>query len=224
MTIVAGILTFEPDRTGRRELLNRTIASMRTAFGQVIVFDNSPERDVSPSTPEGAAERYFHIPVDERLNRTPGAGRNAMVDVLLRTDASIFVLSDDDMLWHFNAAERLEEMWAHMPEDIALVSGLLEPVWNWNTPRGTVRAGTEKILWRDSAPGAAWTFHRNRAETIFPVVNAFGYDYTRCCELRKDGRRVAQTDLADHIGAEKSTHGNRSFDQGKPLDRERWGV
>lgn len=132
---------------------------------------------------------------------------------------------------------------------IVIVGGLLEPEWHWNKPRRTVYPSGLPVLVRDSAPGAAWSFraracpgidtqtmdaHGIAAEYRYaeglgklgPFKDDFGYDYDYCTRLcgKRQHLEVAQLDLADHMGWEASTHGNRADKGGKPLDRERWGV
>jgi hypothetical protein len=171
-----------------------------------------------------------------RGNVTPGAGRHRLQRVMWEhlqdrpsaaTHPPFWVWSDDDMLWKPDAEAKLRRFYAEKPNDIAVVSGLLEPVWHWNAPRETVEAGGVRVLVRDSAPGAAWTFAGYRVVPLgLPAYWCFGYDYEACKYLRAHGQKVAQIDLADHIGWECSTHGNDADQHidGRPLDRERWGV
>jgi len=141
---------------------------------------------------------------------------------------TFFVWSDDDMLWKPGAEQKLGAFWgapASERDNVAIVSGLLEPVWHWNTPRSTVEAGGVRVLVRDSCPGAAWSF--NNPRMVWPLDNGhatFGYDYKACGRLRESGLKVAQIDLADHLGWEASTHGNDALKDSKPLDRQHWGV
>jgi hypothetical protein len=192
-------------------------------------------------------------------NTTPGAGKNGMLPIILGQwpppgDPKLIVMSDDDMLWRPNAGATLERFWSHRrcPDNLAILSALLEPEYPWNTPRETVHVGgigepTISALVRDSAPGAAWTFRyggcshgigphfhtcqhlpdgvlEHGRRSVF--VDDFGYDYEYCGRLRAVGLTVAQIDLAEHIGGDMSTHGNRAHEdvRCKPLDRERWGV
>jgi hypothetical protein len=105
------------------------------------------------------------------------------------------------------------------------VSGLLEPEWHWNRPRETVEFGGVRVLIRDSAPGAAWSFRASAWPAIEKHVRrAFGFDYDACVGLRTEGYRVGQLDLADHAGWAHSTHGNRAIEDARPLDRKKWGV
>lgn len=161
-------------------------------------------------------------------NRTPGAARACLFEylILLRSSREIAVLSDDDMVWHPDTRTRLREVWHHAPDKLQIVGGLLEPEWEWNKPIEAIDAGSERFLLRESAPGAAWTIPVDRMTRccggrIDPI---FGYDVKMCQWLRSMDFDIGQMDLADHIGWEGSTHGNRAIEHAMPLDRKRWGL
>lgn len=208
-----------------------------------------------------AANRsVWHPPFDDGPpddNRTPGAGRARLLNVMMHhipdegheavVDHGLaggeepvdhlpryYVWSDDDMEWREGAQAKLTHFWSDPPEGVRIVSGLLEPVWHWNTPRRTVEGGGVKVLVRDSAPGAAWTFQRPPFNLLRPgtvkeqgdELWRFGYDYELSKMLREQGVEVAQIDLAEHRGWGASTHGNEAIEapETKPLDRDKWGV
>ena len=110
----------------------------------------------------------------------------------------------------------------------AIVCGLLEPVWEWNTPREMLVLGGIKVLVRDSAPGAAWSFRRKDwkggARLENRVEHSFGYDYKCSVSLARSHLRIGALDLASHEGWEHSTHGNDVIKAAQPLDREKWGI
>jgi glycosyltransferase involved in cell wall biosynthesis len=229
---VCAVTTFEPFATMRFELLERTVRSMRVAFPDdaLFIFDNGSAdgshdavAQLAESTGALLVSRYKHLP-----NRTPGAARACLFEHFLRirNGNEIAVLSDDDMVWHPDARKRLREVWHHAPDKLQIVGGLLEPEWEWNKPIEAVDVGSERILLRESAPGAAWTLPISRmirccGGRIEPV---FGYDVKMCKWLRAMDFDIGQMDLADHIGWEGSTHGNRAIEHAMPLDRKRWGV
>lgn len=162
---------------------------------------------------------------------TPGAGANGIVRQIQWANVGyhdvVVVMSDDDMVWKPGVQEMVERAWAGMPDDLVLVSGLLEPMWSWNEPRETVDCGGVRVLVRDSVPAAGWMFRLRHWPLFGPVKDDdFGEDYDACCRLRQAGYRVAGIDLATHAGGRSSTHGNRAADSPltRPLDRERWGV
>lgn len=238
MKVVVGIMTHNAMANLRLSLLEQTIESVHRAFPNAdkVLFDNGS----TDGTEHFVRERddvalcvTWRPPNTWPGATTPGAGRNALLPRMLGLYPDIVVFSDDDMAWRQGAEQRLVEVWKHAPKDLFLVSGLLEPEWHWNTPRETVACGREKVLVRDSCPGAAWSFRASdvprTSSPVYPpnppyFTPSFGYDYKFCCALREKGMRVAQMDLAEHIGWGASTHGNDADQQGKPLDRDRWGV
>lgn len=247
-----GVVTFNPMATLRFEVLEQTVHSIEKAFpaSELFLIDNCSTDGSWDAVCEVLgdkgifcrecntnqrgrwhAARGGDFPPD---NFTPGAGRfrlrghmnDHVFSKSVVEQSPFWVWSDDDMLWKPGAEAKLRHFWAEAPSDIDIVSGLLERVWHWNTPRETVDAGGVRVLVRDSAPGAAWTFRTPRVLDL-PTTSAlwrFGYDYESCKMVIARGAKVAQIDLAEHLGWECSTHGNEANQSGRPLDRERWGV
>ena len=76
-------------------------------------------------------------------------------------DVDLCVLSADDLVYPRRLAAPAGLASSRTrPEDIALFSCQMEPVWGWNTPRETISAGGEMGLVRDSVPGSSWAFRR----------------------------------------------------------------
>lgn len=229
MNVAVGIMTFNAITLLRGDLLQDTVKSCLVAFPgcPIGVFDvGSTDGSEQLKVPldNGVNGRIWSLRADDG-NHTPGAGRLLIVPELRRTGPQIIVLSDDDMVWKEGAKDKLVAFWSQAPDDVAVVSGLLEPEWHWNTPRETVDAGGVRVLVRDSCPGAAWSFRAHHWGLIEPLLKRdFGYDYDACVALRERGMRVGAMDLADHAGWEHSTHGNRAIEDARPLDRERWGL
>jgi hypothetical protein len=229
MKIATGIKSHNPLEHMRMELLEETLRTVTEAFPEAyrILYLNGAD-DGSEDVQTELAEKHDTKVIFGGLGEpcTPGEGALAIGD-WLRAEGDIIVFSDDDMAWRPGAADKLREMWAEAPDDLIIVSGLLEPVWHWNTPRETVACGEVNVLVRDSCPGAAWSFRAKdwpRIKEVMPL--AFGYDYDVCCRLRDQGLRVGQVDLADHEGWGSSTHENAAIEAAdmRELDRERWGV
>ena len=221
MKIAVGILTHNVMSTLRQGLLESTLSSVENAFPSAdrVLMDNN---STDGSTEHVMSLGGFGFRQD---NGKPGTGRLGMMPHLLKFDPDIIVFSDDDMLWKSGTENKLLDLWSQAPPDLAIVSGLLEPVWHWNTPRETLTLAHTNVLVRDSCPGAAWTFRAPDWGIIKKhMVKDFGYDHKACVALGKEGYRVAQIDLADHIGWGYSTHGNEADKTGRPLDRERWRV
>lgn len=141
-------------------------------------------------------------------------------------DVDLCVLSADDLEYEKNWLRRLVSFIENGPDDIALYSCQMEPVWGWNTPTETVKAGGETALIRNSVPGSSWAFRREDWETWmgpFPQVMP-GEDLQICQKIQAEGKRMAALDLVEHIGVEHSAWGNQSHLTAEPLDKEAWGL
>lgn len=232
LTVAVAVMTYNAIVNLRQQLMEQTVESACKAFlgSPVGVFDNGSADGTADIVVErgGKGVRIHPLVRDgdpHPDNHTPGAGRRRLLSRVAQLRPNIFVLSDDDMVWSLEARDKLRRFWFSAPDDIVIVSGLLEPVWHWNTPRETVEYGGVKALVRDSAPGCAWTFRAEHLSLLLGLIKPqFGYDYEVCKELLAMGKRVAQMDLAEHAGWEHSTHGNRADQDAKPLDREKWGI
>jgi hypothetical protein len=251
---LVGVVTYNPMSTLRFELLERTVRSIEKAFptAELLLLDNGStdgswdaivellggERTpcIGKLTCSKCGRWHLTDAVgDPAGNFTPGAGCHRLYyHMFAHTDggqarAPFWVFSDDDMAWKEGSETKLRRFWEAAREtDIAILGGLLEPVWHWNTPREVVEYGGVRVLVRDSAPGAGWTLGEPR---LLPVpcnekLHCFGFDYETCKLLRSKGYKVAQMDLAEHIGWGFSTHGNEANEHvdGRPLDRDKWGV
>jgi hypothetical protein len=247
MHTVVGVTTHNPVASMRLDLLERTVRSIEQAFPTaVLCLLSNGSTDGSEEVIKEICGELWNLTFKhgssgwdgygyEEHTWSPGAGRSRLLAFMrfsLRKRSAVFVWSDDDMQWRKGSQEVFERFWkcntfANPPSNIVVVSGLLEPVWHWNTPRETVAQHGVQVLVRDSVPGAAFSFidhcmvpPRGRDE------ETFGYDHKICKRLIKNGYRVAQIDLAEHIGWGRSTHGNSAIEhvETKPLDRERWGV
>lgn len=231
MKIAVGILSYNPMSTLRMELLDRTLASIEKSFPSAdrCCHDNL-STDGSQEAVTKLCEQYgtkFIVRSQPGGGHTPGHGRIHQMNWREYHDADIVVFSDDDMEWKSGSEQKVIDLWSRAPSDLAIVSGLLEPMWHWNTPRETLTLAHTNVLVRDSCPGAAWTFRAADWGIIKQhIVRDFGYDHKACVALLEAGYRVAQIDLADHIGWGFSTHGNEADQHPgtKPLDRIKWGV
>ena len=234
MRFQIGVLTYNAVSSLRWGLLEQTVDSLHNTFTAMgsslpLVLDNGSE--------DGSDEwvrflprcsRAIHRPKDG--NRSPGRGRNELMRALVdRPAGDIVVLSDDDVNWSILAARTLTRFWAAAPDDLAILSCLLEPDWPWNKPVGLIECGGVKALERASAPAAAWTFRLRDWDKIGPLKESLdgdGEDFDACKRLRAAGYRVAQIDLATHIGDGYSLLGNDEArgTAGRPLDLEKWGL
>lgn len=253
MKIAVGIVTYNAESTLRFDLLERTVASLLKAFpdDHITILDNGStdgsdktvdrafgcdprqgeSKVVIMTRPDARAPRPSPAQAAHPDNTTPGAGHNVLLPALVSSGADLIVMSDDDMCWREDAREKLVRFWSdlHLPHDIAILGGLLEPLYPWNTPRARLECGDGAVV-RDSVPGAAWTMLSGHAICLprypEPFKNDFGYDHTHCTQLADMRLHVCAMDLAEHIGWDASTHGNRTNTdiRSKPLDREKWGV
>lgn len=225
MKITAGVLTWNPIDNDRLALLDKTVASL-AGVDRLVVFNNG--------STDGFTAVDHEFPVDVETIDVPtlpgfppgntcGYGMNKIAATL---DADILILSNDDILWDASAIPTLRAVWKEAPEDIAIISGLLEPTFAlpnqepWNQPHETLEVAGHKLLVRKSVPGGAWTIRGELKPLIFPVSTFPGVDDVPAChELNKLGFKVAALDLVEHGGA-ASTWGNASYERliHTPLD------
>jgi GT2 family glycosyltransferase len=211
-------------------LLLRTLKSLeksgtpehKVSFALV---DNGSDDDVSEAWWMEADLKPFVVAShEERDGRgMPGRGVNWAVAFALCDEPDLVCFSDDDMEWTPGWLAPVVRFFEFAPKDIVLLSGLLEPEWEWNAPREMVEAGGVRALVRDSLPGASWMFRASDWPKLGPVAEDRTHDIAGCARIRESGLRMAAMDLVDHIGTGHSTLGN-TIAFGKPLDREKWGV
>lgn len=213
----------------RMGLLENTLASARAAFPSArrLLLANGCDDDSEEAQADLAAGYDFAFCRPEASGgTTPGHGA-ILAGNLATAIYKLVVFSDDDMLWHEGAEETLVKLWRAAPSELIIVSGLLEPVWPWNTPRETVTHGLVNVLLRDSVPGAAWSFRASDWVVLrHGIVPDFGYDSKLCAALVEESFRIGAIDLAEHAGWGASTHDNNAIDDvpSKPLDRAHWRV
>ncbi len=225
--LVVCVVTHNVFATLRSDLLIKTVKSIEAGFEgcDKILLDNGS----SDGTDEFCLESHdisrewqvvAYKPKDGIT--TPGRGHNELIKHVLARKPGVVVFSDDDMRWKPWAAKTISDFWQSKPSDPVILCGLLEPEWDWNTPRETITRGGVKALVRDSCPGAAWSFLAD--SHVMPVDDGFGYDHKKCIELRECGFRVAQIDLCEHLGWEMSTHGNNALAHAgnQPIDKKKW--
>lgn len=216
MKIAIGVMTHNPLASGRMELVERTLKSIAKAFPSVnpLLFDNdstdeSRGRLNDLATPLGFTTYITDAAlVPRRSNVTPGAGRHYMWKALepwyqeRNPDAAdVIVFSDDDMEWKEGAEDKLVQVWSQAPADIAIISGLLEPAVG-TTPK-SIACGLTDVFVRDTCRGKAWSFRTADWGLISRNISrTHDYDHHACVALREDGYRVAQIDLAKHLGSE----------------------
>lgn len=207
MKITAAILCHDLFRHDRESLFWDCYRSLSVEGVRVVPVDNGS----TDGTSELVAELGGFVSRD-RLS-TCGHGTNLCARVAIGTDATLCVLSDDDMGWRPGWADRLRTWWLHAPADVALTGCHLEPMFDWNTIDERVTYGGVPGLIRASTGAASWSFRPADWAKIGPVpekIQGWG-DVPTCQRLAAQGLRVAQIDLADHNG-HTSTWGNRTVE------------
>lgn len=226
-TFALGLLTYNVIDYDRAELLEHTVRSIERAFptASLYALDNGS----SDGTHEVlwsvcSSIRWVRLRWPPATGSTPARGRNTLMGYL-RQAADVTVLSDDDMLWHEEAEDKLARFFAAAPGDVALVSGFIEPDFAHATPREAVEYGGVRGVARDNAPGCAWAFRRSFWAKYGPMPEVpLGEDTAVCERVRADGKRMVSLRLADHAGLGKSSLGNCAGRVAPPFDGERWGV
>jgi glycosyltransferase involved in cell wall biosynthesis len=232
MRLAAGILCHNQIQYERRELFLESYRSVVSAGpDHLLVADNG--------STDGTTEWIEKMPegvVWKGPLSTCGYGMNKLAATLkARFQPDIIVLSNDDIIWNEDAFTVLREVWEHAPEDLAVVSGLLEPTFAipgqepWNLPTDTLKADGHLLLVRNSVPGGAWSVGKHY-DKVFPVFSTKpGIDDVPACRnLTRLGYRVAAIDLAVNAGIEKSTWSNASYQRFivDPAEKvkETWGL
>ncbi|MCP4240264.1 MAG: glycosyltransferase family 2 protein [bacterium] len=215
----------------RGKLVEGTLGSAQAAFRDHprTLYDNGSTDGSEEWLRQVCAQHGFSYVRVSGENTSPGGGRSGCIPLCrpLIKPETVVVWSDDDIEWRADAAEILEGAWPHVPPDVVLVGGHLEPVFRWSQITESIVCGPSRVLIRESTPGTIWCFRGADLSLFDEVVHPqFGYDYRACTELRAKGRRIAQLDLGSHTGGMSSTHGNYAAEDhnSRPLDREKWGV
>jgi glycosyltransferase involved in cell wall biosynthesis len=139
--------------------------------------------------------------------------------------ADIVLFTADDIVMRPFWAERLERFWQDAPDEVKLCSLILEPVYPWNTIRGTLEAGGERALLRDSVGGCSWSFRAKDWPLIGPLPQKMpGEDLDVCMKLIAQGYYLAQIEMGDHVGERHSAWSNESWKYAVEVDRNRWKI
>lgn len=219
MRVVAAVLTHNAKRYGRDMLLRDTLRSLAEA-DRVLLVDNGSSDGMADWVAQVGG--FCYQPADRVT--TCGRGMNVTI-TMAAADADVVVFSNDDIVWRPGWRARVQSFWEHAPDDVAIMSGLLEPDFPWNQPRATVEYGGVRGLVRETVPGGAWTLMAANWSIIGPVPEKAGWDDVPTCRrMNQLGWRNVAVDLADHAGVELSTWGNGSQKFAKPLNREAWGL
>jgi glycosyltransferase involved in cell wall biosynthesis len=206
--------------TGREEDFRRTLASILEGSGH-----QAELQICTNGSTDGTGEIVKELGgfVDNADSRI-WYGNTRLIEAL--KDNDLIVLSADDLEYRKGWLANLVNFIEAAPDDIALFSCYMEPVWEWNQPIERVEYGGQEALIRQSVCGSSWAF---RSEDWFDWMGPFeeimpGEDLKVCKKTAAQGKRMAALDLAEHIGVERSAWGNQSHLTAQPLDREEWGL
>lgn len=220
MKIAVACNTFDVFRTGRRDLLMDTLASIpreQCHSFTLLTCGSSDQTDMLVAelggiVDNGGSKAWY--------------GMQRCIEHALATEPDIVVLSADDIEYHPGWLSRLVSFWQAAPDNVKLASLFIENYdYPWATVNEAVEIGGERVLMRESVPGASWSFRARDVHLILPIPELSpGEDLARCRILRQQGYRLAQLDLATHAGERQSAWQNMSWAQHPPLDRQKWGL
>jgi hypothetical protein len=217
--IAAAILTFDIYRTGREALFHTTLQSLSAGppDALTVVTAGSTDgtetlvRDLGGIVDPSRSDIWF--------------GETVAIEWCLQQAPDIVLFSNDDILYAPDWRPRLSAFWQAAPADVLLVSLIMEPSWPWNTVYDARTIGSERVLLRENAPSAAWSFRARDWRRIGPIPQQkLGSDVTVSRRLRRRSFHLGQLELAQHLGEARSTYGNASWQSAQPLDRVRWGL
>ena len=221
MKLAAAVLTYNTHRFGRHELLLETLRSLNVPDVPVFIWDNGSN--------DGTQDLVLSLggQTNRGPHRTIGDGMNAVIGLAVKSGADVVCFSNDDVRWKPGWADKVRAFWDDAPTDIGICSGLLETrLWYWNQITAAHDIGGQRVLERETVPGAAWTFRASTWDRMRPVPNLGNEenDVPVCHKLRERGMRLVAADWVTHLGDGKSTWGNMTHLHGEPLDRQKWGV
>ena len=220
MKIGVGVLTWNHRATGREQMFYDTLLSLTNGGRPVdvaIVTNGSTDGTQDTVTRLGGI-------VDDTDSRI-WYGMTRAIEAVIERGADVVLFTADDIVYADGWADKLVAFWQDAPEEVKLCSLILEPVYAWNTIRGTLDAGGLRAILRDSVGGCSWSFRASDWPTIGPLPQVMpSEDLLTCQKLVGQGYYLAQVDLGTHIGEEKSAWGNESYKYAQALNRERWGI
>lgn len=205
MKVSVGLLTWNQFITKRHELFKSTLHSLRNGYPYSLDLLTNGSQDRTDMVVIEAGG------VVDNANSACWYGMQRCIELALSHEPDIVLFSADDITYHPGWHERLIDFWQHAPADIKLASLFIESQWPWNPVTEAHDIGSERVLIRESVPGASWSFRASDANLVLPIPTISpGEDLEVSRRLRAQGFRLAQLDLASHDGETNSAWGNKS--------------
>jgi glycosyltransferase involved in cell wall biosynthesis len=218
--IAAGMLTWNHIKFGRAEMFKDAWDSLEKGYlpvDRILVTNGSTDGTQDVVREMGGIVDDTHSAI--------WYGMELAIKWCIEQGADIVLFTADDIVYYDGWAERLERFWQDAPDEVKLCSLILEPMYPWNTIRGTLEAGGERAILRDSLGGCCWSFRAKDWPIIGPLPQVFpGEDLPVCQKLVAQGYYLAQIDMGIHEGEKVSAWGNESWKYAVEVDRERWKV
>jgi len=222
MRVVGWVFTQDAFKHERNEWLRRVVAALGEA-DEVLLFDHHSEDGTPELVSELGGECWSHADGNRTIGRAMNLGHQAAADAA--GPGGLVVTAQDDVVWRPGWRDRLEAFWDDAPRNVGLMSGLLEPDFPWAAPIEVVSAGGLSGLSRLTVPGGAWVYRAEMWETMrWANEEKPSHDMPICDRVRSAGYRLVGVDLADHLGAGRSTWGNTSYAGAPALNLRRWGL
>jgi len=194
MKVCVAVLTYN-----RIDLFRQTIESLKKTemhYTRVILDNGSTD-----GTAKLVASMAGGI-CNQDGNRAIGHGVRLAIEAAMETEPDVVLLTADDYLYAPNWLERLIWFWAAAPENVALCSAVVEPIYHWNTILDAREIGVW-ALQRRTVPGANWSFRASLWPELNSMIpdNRHSYDRRVCETLQERGYRIYAVPLAEHAGA-----------------------
>jgi hypothetical protein len=217
--VAAAILTFDIYRTGREALFHTTLHSLTADLPDAMTV-------VTAGSTDGTAEMVQNLGgIIDPSRSEIWYGMTVAIEWCVQQAPDIVLFSNDDILYAPDWRPRLTAFWEAAPVDLLLVSLIVEPSWPWNAVYDARTIGSERVLLRENAPAAAWSFRAADWERIGPMPKQrYGGDVRVSTRVRRNGFHLGQLELAQHLGEARSSWGNGAWKSAEPLDRVRWGL
>ena len=216
--------TFTQDAfTHERDGWFRQVVEALGEADEVLVFDHESQDGSDGLVRELGGTCWTHDDGNRTIGRAMNLGHQAAADAA--GPDGIVVTAQDDIVWRPGWREKVEAFWSDAPLDIGILCGLLEPDFPWAAPLERVEHGGVAGLSRLTVPGSAWAY-RGAMWQVMRWANevAPSHDMPICEQVRDAGFRLVGADLADNLGAHRSTWGNASYGGAPKLNRAKWGV